>query len=254
MIILPVSSLNSFNNIKYVSKSVNMAAPSDKQVSLKDITYSYPINFKGNNKEDMEQILKDSKWAKDIFKKYNMKAEIDPKDGLLILNELKDPHDNQDKIFQNSDIDVNRLFKNIKAIESKADFSFYENITLKNLKQVGGKLICDDANNINFPALTKANDIDCNYSVHINFPVLTKAKNIDCSYSESIDFPVLATANKIVCQFAESIDFSALTTANKIDCYKAKNIDFSALTVTNNIYDYGAKHIELPRFNLADNN
>lgn len=231
MTILPVSGLINYSVKPLTFKGVNnsVAPQSDKHVTTKDIPYSYPISFKGKE-VDMKQRLEDSNWAKSVFEKYGMKAKIDKKDGLLTISEFKNKPDYTSS-YENLDIDVEKLLKNVKKINGDADLSEYKNICLPNLKTVGGILKCRKAEGIKFPELKTANKIDCLYAKEIKFDALTTANEIDCAHAEEIEFLKLKTVKGSVgCYVAERIKFPVLKTAGYIDCLYANGIDIPKAT------------------------
>ena len=90
MIILPVSSLASHNIMSLNFNNTNTVHDTNKQVTLNDIPYSYPITF-GARKKSMRNIQKDSRWAKNIFEQNGISAKIDEKDGLLTISNFREP-------------------------------------------------------------------------------------------------------------------------------------------------------------------
>lgn len=213
MAILPVSGLTSYNisSLNFDDTNAKTAKDANRQVTLKDIPYSYPISFKGAEK-DMEQILTDSIWAKNIFEQNGISAEIDEKDGLLTISSYRKPYTDELTI-----IGLRRLLKNVKEIKGEADFLGYVSICAPNLKCVKGMMDCTMARNMEFPALTESGDICCYEAENMNFPALTKAGNIDCFRANNIKFPALIEAGNINCKYANLIEIPKSLIAGNVD-------------------------------------
>ena len=245
MKILPISNLtcNRTKALILVGNNTNTQHPSDKLFLTKDIPYSYPIVFKGKNE--------DSIWARGIFEKYGIRAKIDGRDGLLTINEFREPNKNES--FSDLGIDVNRLMKNVKIIKGNADFSGYEHLRLPNLKQVNKTICCKDSKNIDFPVLGKANSIYCTNAESIKFPKLAECYELRCTKTADTNFPALERADSIVYKFTkEKIEFPKLTEVENIYAGYTKGFALPVLTRINCIYCQDIEEINLPVLETAE--